>query len=61
MWHTVTWQDPALETALNRCREAHTGVNPCLTREYLTARHEYHKLLVARGLLDPKLAEKRPD
>lgn len=32
----------------------------CYLPAYLKARHEYHKLLVAAGMLDPKLAEPEP-
>lgn len=55
-----TWSDPDLESALVKCRQTHTGNNPCRDSEYLLARFEYHEILAARGLLRPGLAEKRP-
>ena len=56
----TTWGDPELDAALNECRRKHVGPGPCGLLPYLEARHRYHTLLVARGLLDPKLAEKNP-
>lgn len=47
----------ALNNALTKCRETHTGVNPCYDRLYLMARFEYHKLLVKFGILDRRLAD----
>lgn len=48
-----------LEQALQKCRET-VGPLPCRSEPYLKARHDYHKLLVKHGMLDPKLAEPDP-
>lgn len=53
-----TWSDPALESALLRCRLEHDGRSPCVLPSYLAARREYHALLVQRGLLSPALADR---
>jgi hypothetical protein len=55
-----TWEDQVLEDALNECRSEYEGRGPCYKPSYLMARHKYHKLLVARGLLSPHLAEPDP-
>lgn len=52
--------DPALQAALERCRATFREPAPCLDRDYLLSRHDYHILLVARGLLDLSLAEAAP-
>lgn len=62
-----------LDQALQKCRThyvAGSGLNPntgahaarsaCYLPGYLKARHEYHKLLVAAGMLAPNLAEPDP-
>lgn len=49
--------DTALEASLAKCRATVGPVLPCHRPEYLAARSEYHASLVARGMLDPKLAE----
>lgn len=56
----TTWNDPLLEAALNKCRQTHSGKVPDHGRDYLLARHEYHRLLVERGWLDQDLAERKP-
>jgi len=48
------------EAALAECRRTHRGNGPCYLPEYLQARYEYHKIMVALGMLDPKLAEPKP-
>lgn len=55
-----TWQCPALEDALNKCRETYSGKGPDYSYKYLLARYEYHKLLVSHGLTDQMLAEPKP-
>ena len=52
--------DAELEAALQKCRDTHSGKNPCYDYEYLMARYEYHKLLVNIGLLSRKEAEPMP-
>ena len=47
-----------LQTALDKCRATHTGVNPCYVPEYLEARIEYQKLLVKYGMLAPSLIDR---
>lgn len=51
----------ALDAALAKCRETHTGINPCRDHAYLVARHAYHRLLVEAGRLAPGLAERNPE
>lgn len=59
--HTGSTVHKAIENALEKCRETHRGDDgPYYGRDYLTARYEYHKLLVDRGILNPKLAEPNP-
>lgn len=53
-----TWDDLELEGALNECRRTCGPTVPCEYPEYRAARYRYHTLLVARGLLDPKLADR---
>lgn len=36
---------PDLQAAYEECERTHTGVNPCLTIAYLTAREQFHDLL----------------
>jgi hypothetical protein len=49
--------DPELQAAYERCCATVTAPLPCRDPVYLAARHQYHKLLVARGMLAPRLAE----
>ncbi len=49
-----------LKWALYACEVNWLGAgaaSPCLDADYLSARKRYHGLLVAAGLLDPKLAD----
>lgn len=55
-----TWDDPDLEGALDECRRTCGPTVPCNSPTYLLARYRYHALLVLRGLLDPKLADRKP-
>lgn len=50
----------ALDAALQRCRETHTGVNPCFNREYLRARRAYHLLLYKAGRIAKADIEPEP-
>lgn len=59
-----------LDQALQKCRDEYVAPgqgrtakenSACYLRPYLKARHNYHKLLVAAGMLDPESAEPDPD
>ena len=48
----------AIDAALAECRRTYMGPGRCDLPEYLAARRAYHRLLVAAGMLDHRLAEK---
>ena len=47
-----------LDAALAECRRLYVGPGPCHLPDYMAARRRYHVLLVAAGMLDPRLADK---
>lgn len=46
-----------LDQLLDTCRATYRGPGKCLSPKYLRARAAYHTALVARRMLDPKLAD----
>lgn len=56
------WNDSELDSALDECHRTHRrGGGSRHDLDYLRARFLYHKLMVARGLLNPRFAEPDPD
>lgn len=53
----MMWNDPDLDSALNRCRETYFGNGPCYAPAYLEARRAYHELLVKRGFMTKEEAD----
>ena len=49
-----------IEAARAECRRTYAGPGPCYLPEHLAARRKYHALMVAAGMLDPRLADRLP-
>jgi hypothetical protein len=56
----MVWNCKGLDDAYNECVRTHVGTGVCRVPQYLTARYKYHRLLVEKGILDPTLADPRP-
>lgn len=48
----------AIDAALTECRRTYVGPGPCYLPEYMAARRKFHALMVAAGMLDPRLADR---
>ena len=49
-----------LDRLFTQCDKTFRDPAPCYLPEYMKARYAYHQEFVKQGMLDPKLADKKP-